>query len=401
MYPFSKDVLVNNKIIEENEINDWFESEEDSDETLSDSNQISIEDKFAQSQLRVIRTSMDFTLHHLKQSLEDKEYINAAPKYQRRHRWDIKKRSQLIESFLMNIPVPPVFLYENDYNQYEIMDGRQRIDTLRSFMNNEFALRGLEFWKELEGKRHHDLPLIIQRGLARRTINAVVLLAETMKNGGDDMDIRKILFKRLNTGGVQLNPQELRNALYPGKFNELVSKLSRHPTFTNAWGIPEQQIDEEETPSAKLLKNTLFKTMADCELILRYFAIRRIVTEDLKGSLRGILDRTAKQYQHATEKELEIHEIDFKNTIDGLYDIFKSELFIMPSTGKLSRPLYDAFMVAYSLIDKTKLGDHKKIDHIISSVQPGTKEYDILIGKGNTTESIKERIELATKILQS
>ncbi|WP_422528616.1 GmrSD restriction endonuclease domain-containing protein [Serratia fonticola] len=123
-----------NKNIEENEINDWFESEDESSDGSIMSNNISVEEKFAQSQLRVIRTSMDFTLHHLKQSLEDKEYINAAPKYQRRHRWDIKKRSQLIESFLMNIPVPPIFLYENDYNQYEIMDGRQRIDTLRSLV---------------------------------------------------------------------------------------------------------------------------------------------------------------------------------------------------------------------------------------------------------------------------
>ncbi|MCP2231847.1 DUF262 domain-containing protein [Erwinia aphidicola] len=392
---------MNNKIIDDNEINEWFESEEEIDEKPIDNTQLTIEEKFSQSQLRVIRTSMDFTLHHLKQSLEDKEYINASPKYQRRHRWDIKKRSQLIESFLMNIPVPPVFLYENNYNQYEIMDGRQRIDTLRSFMNNEFPLRGLEFWKELEAKRHHDLPQIIQRGLARRTINAVVLLAETMKDSNDDMDIRKILFKRLNTGGVQLNPQELRNALYPGDFNELVSKLSRYPTFTEAWGIPDSNSDENNELSQKLIKNTLFKSMADCELVLRYFAIKRIITENAKGSLRSILDRTAKQYQFLDIAEIKRHEEDFKKTIDGLYDIFQEELFIMPSTGKLSRPLYDAFMVAYSNLNISEIGAPDDIKRVIHSVQPGAKEYDILTGKGNTTESIRERIDLATEILKS
>ena len=231
--------------IDDETIQDWFESEDETDESNQQNEQIPLEEKYSTSQLRVVRTSMDFTLHHLKQSLEDKEYINTSPKYQRRHRWDLKKRSQLIESFLMNIPVPSVFLFENDYNQYEIMDGRQRIDTLRSFMNNEFSLRSLEFWTELDGKRFHDLPSVIQKGLARRTINAVVLLAETTKKEDSGVDIRKILFKRLNTGGVQLNPQELRNALYPGKFNDLISDLSRHSTFTKVWGIPDRTDDED------------------------------------------------------------------------------------------------------------------------------------------------------------
>jgi len=390
---------MNNKEIADNEIDEWFDSEDDTVETPSDGNKISIEEKFTQSQLKVIRTSMDFTLHHLKQSLEDQEYINSAPKYQRRHRWDFKKRSQLIESFLMNIPVPPIFLYENDYNQYEIMDGRQRIDTLRSYMNNEFSLRGLEFWKELEGKRHHDLPLIIQRGLARRTINAVVLLAETMKENNDDIDIRKILFKRLNTGGVQLNPQELRNALYPGKFNELISKLSRYEVFTKAWGIPQFSENEEFNPPQQLLKNTLFKSMVDCELVLRFFAIKRIITEDLKGSLRSILDRTAKAYQFYNDVQLEQLEHDFKDSISGLNDIFGDALFMIPATGKLSRPLYDSFMVAYSIMDKTSLAPKEKIRSRLEEIIPESPSYDVITGKGNTIESIKERISLAHVIL--
>lgn len=149
----------NNEMIDDEDIEGWFDSEDDINETPQSKVSTTLEEKYSSSQLRVVRTSMDFTLHHLKQSLEDNDYINASPKYQRRHRWDIKKRSQLIESFLMNIPIPPIFLFENNYNQYEIMDGRQRIDTLRSFMNNEFPLRSLEFWRELEGMRFHDSPI--------------------------------------------------------------------------------------------------------------------------------------------------------------------------------------------------------------------------------------------------
>ncbi|WP_341503692.1 DUF262 domain-containing protein [Gallaecimonas sp. GXIMD4217] len=384
--------------IDDDEVAEWFDSEDETGTTAT-KEEISLEKKYSESQLRVVRTSMDFTLHHLKQSLEDREYINASPKYQRRHRWDIKKRSQLIESFLMNIPVPSVFLFENDYNQYEIMDGRQRIDTLRSFMNNEFPLKSLEFWKELEGLRFHDLPTVIQRGLSRRTINAIVLLAETTKEDESGVDIRKILFKRLNTGGVQLNPQELRNALYPGQFNDLLGELSRYDTFTNIWKIPSYQEGEEIEPSSALLKNALYKSMADCELILRYFGIKRLILENLGGSLRSILDKTSKAYQFIDEAEKEKLAEQFKRSIDGLYEIFGDQTFRIPSTGKLSRPMYDAFMVAYELIDKNNLKCARDIKTILADIDPDTKQYETLIGKGNTAEAIRERVDFAKDIL--
>lgn len=386
--------------IDDDEVNDWFESEDEVVET-KEAETVSLEEKYSESQLRVVRTSMDFTLHHLKQSLDDRDYINASPKYQRRHRWDIKKRSQLIESFLMNIPVPSVFLFENDYNQYEIMDGRQRIDTLRSYLNNEFPLKNLEFWKELEGMRFHDLPIVIQRGLARRTINAVVLLAETTKEDATGVDIRKILFKRLNTGGVQLNPQELRNALYPGKFNDLVAELSRYNTFTKIWGIPPYKENEELDPNPRLLKNSLYKSMADCELVLRYFGIKRLVEENLGGSLRSILDKTNKLYQTIDEHKVSELEADFKNSIDGLYEIFGDQTFRIPSTGKLSRPMYDAFMVAYGLVPPAEIGKIELINSRLSGIGVDSNEYEILIGKGNTAESIRQRVDLAKDIITS
>lgn len=386
--------------IDDEMVQEWFDLEEESPETENEE-YLSLEEKYSSSQLRVVRTSMDFTLYHLKQSLEQKEYINTSPNYQRRHRWDAKKRSQLIESFLMNIPVPSVFLFENDYNQYEIMDGRQRIDTLRAFMNNEFPLRNLEFWTEIEGKRYKDLPSIIQKGLSRRTINAVVLLAETLKHDASGVDIRKILFKRLNTGGVQLNPQELRNALYPGKFNDLVVELSRYKTFTEAWGIPscDAKWADEEEPSSGLLKNSLYKTMADCELVVRYFAIKRIVVEGLGGSLRSILDGTYKRFKGVDEIEKEAMKNDFIHTIDGLEKIFGDMLFTIPSTKRLSRPLYDAVMVAYSCLDNSRLDDSQTIVEKFKRVTPGGNDYEILTGKGNTADSIRERVALAKKLL--
>jgi hypothetical protein len=81
------------------------------------------------------------------------------------------------------MPVPPIFLFERDYNAYEVIDGRQRLDSIRGYLANEFPLSGLEFWSELDRKRFTDLPMILQRGLLRRSVSAVVLLAETRDSG--------------------------------------------------------------------------------------------------------------------------------------------------------------------------------------------------------------------------
>lgn len=387
------------KKIEETEIREWFESEDESVDLMEPLENKSLEKRYAESQLQVIRTSMDFTLYHLKQSLDNREYINASPKYQRRHRWDIKKRSQLIESFLMNIPVPSVFLYENYYNQYEIMDGKQRIDTLRSFLNDEFALRGLEFWKELDDKRFSELPNIIQRGLSRRTLNAVVLLAETSKSDKSGADIRKILFKRLNTGGVQLNPQELRNALYPGRFNEMILDLSRSEPFVTTWGIPAITENEEVEPDPDLLKNNLYKNMVDCELVLRFFAIKYMVKHDKGGSLRSLLDRTYKREQSCSAERVSILKKDFQRAIEGLYEIFGEETFIVPTTSRLSRPLYDALMVAYSLLNDNDFASYESIASRLKEYSEDDEGYETLVGRRNTTESVKNRVTLAKKIL--
>lgn len=167
----------------DSDVEEWFDSEEEEDTAKEQSAQgVDINEKFTSAQLRIVRTTMDFSLYNLRQSLKDSTYINLSPKYQRRHRWDLRKKSLLIESFLMNIPVPPIFLFENSYNQYEVMDGRQRLEAIDEFLNNNYSLRGLEYWHELNGSRFNDLPQLIQKGLLRRTLSAIVLLAETSES---------------------------------------------------------------------------------------------------------------------------------------------------------------------------------------------------------------------------
>lgn len=388
--------------ISPDEVEQWFDDEELESAAGVDIPSADPAEKYARSQLRVVRETKDYQLDYLPHALQPgKALINTAPAYQRRLRWTNKKRSLLIESFLLNIPVPPVFLFEHDYNEYEVIDGRQRIETIRAFLANEFPLSGLEYWPELDRKRFTELPMVLQKGLLRRSLPAVVLLAETKGVSSDDLDVRRVLFDRLNTGGIRLNPQELRNALYPGKLNALLIRLARSNAFTLTWGIPPKTDNEEEEPADDLLKNPLFASLADAELVLRFFALRDALENGRSGSLRRILDRfmAANTDIPAPMKEQDLEE-EYLFLLGTLVNLFDGAPFRLPSTGRPSRPLYDALMIA--------LSQHKGMDVIsrkndiqvaLSNALADPKSYDILVGRGNTLDAVKQRVSLAGKVL--
>jgi hypothetical protein len=186
-----------------------------------------LERLYEQSSARILQERNDFFLPQIRDFISKDQWVNLRPEYQRRHRWDKKKQSRLIESLLMNVPVPPVFLYEGELNRYEVMDGQQRLVSLLEFYNNKLALTGLDAWAGLNGRKYRDLPSKLQRGLDRRRISAVVLLAESAApEQFGTTDIRREVFSRLNTGGTTLNVQELRNCIFAGPFNDLIIALA-------------------------------------------------------------------------------------------------------------------------------------------------------------------------------
>lgn len=382
------------------EIEDWF----DSDEVEPDTSDLVADPvtKYAESQLRVVRETKDWQLDYLQMALDPrKPLIDLRPTYQRRDRWDRRKRSRLVESFLMNIPVPPIFLYERDYNEYEVIDGRQRLEALRGFLNNEYALQGLEFWAELDGLRFRGLPQVIQKGLTRRSLPAVVLMAETQDVSKSNIDVRRVLFDRLNTGGVKLNPQELRNALYSGPLNSLLIRLSADPVFTQIWGIPphDPSLDVSVEPAEVLLKNSTYAQMADVELVLRFFALRDALTEDRSGSLRSILDKYMARNAQADKAQIDLMEHEFHSCLRQLNEIFQGQPFRLPQSTRRSRPLYDALMIAISLNPRVS-PDAEVIRGALAQSLAQQTDYDVLVGRGNTINAVKDRVELAHRILE-
>jgi len=208
------------------------------------------------------------------------------------------------------------------------------------------------------------------------------------------------LFNRLNTGGVQLNPQELRNALYDGHFNNMLFSISRTELFTTVWNIPKKTSNEDNDPPKALINNALYKSMADCELVLRFFAIRETIIEQLKGSLKSLLDKSMKKHKNDNKEEAEKNSELFNNTLKELFSLFDSKPFVLPNLNKPSRALYDALMVSYSLIKKEEIDTKENIQQKLKESLALEKSYDILLGKGNSIEAIRLRIEEATRILK-
>lgn len=387
------------------ELAEWQEADSLEASSTTSATQVSTDEKYARSQLRVIRENKDWQLQYIKLSLDPASpLINIHPEYQRRDRWDISKRSRLIESLLMNIPIPPIFLYETDYNEYEVVDGRQRLETVRRFLADEFELRKMEFWPELNGKKYSELPSVLQKGLLRRSLSVVILLAETHQIPTNEVDIRRILFDRLNTGGIALTQQEVRNAIYPGEFNSMLHRVADGRLFREIWGIPlpPQEDGNESINQAyqtQLAKNVLYSKMGDIEIVLRFFALRDAILHHKTGSLRQILDRYMHDNANTSPNENEKLEQQFNATLTELHGLFGSQTFRLPS-GKISRPLYDALMIAESIgLEKPENRDPSMITSSLNTALEDEDKYDLLVGRGNTIESVHKRVALASEIL--
>lgn len=208
------------------------------------------------------------------------------PDFQRNEVWDMKKRSQLIESLMLKIPLPMFYVQSDEDGILTVVDGLQRLSTIRDFVLGEdylnfkkddgtrreefrgmgFKLKGLEFWSEYEGKQFYQLPPKLQNRILEAQVQVTVIHPTTPEV------VRRNIFKRINTGGIQLNSQEIRNAIYAGPATNLLNELSNIDSFNKVMGNSVNRL-----------------RMQDKELILRFlsFLIRdykeytRTVTADM------------------------------------------------------------------------------------------------------------------------
>lgn len=365
-----------------------------------------IEKMYDQGENRVTQERNDFLLPQVIDLVREDRWLNLRPEYQRRLVWDDVKKSRFIESLLMNIPVPPIFLYEIDLNRYEVMDGQQRLNTILEFYENNLTLKGLETWSALNGRTYSRCPPRIQRGLDRRRISANVLLAENIRDAKQADFIRRTVFERLNTGGQPLNHQELRNSLYSGPLNELLIELAGGRRFDRIWGIPpyeDHYRKEDGYIDPNLAANKLFRRMKDCEIVLRFFAFRD--SNRIKGSVRSILDTYMKVNKDAPAKEIQELRDSFSNCLRVSHKIFGSQTFRIRVKGKWrhSQPLFDAVMVAIDkLVDHERklIANRRKIRKALLDETEKQDIYEVIVGRPNTANAVKNRISIVHDLLK-
>ena len=380
----------------------------------------SINEKYDKGYSRVVTENGSYKVSLIKSIFEQPNY-NLHPDFQRRITWNNQKRSKLIESLIINIPIPPIFLYEYDYDKYEIMDGLQRISAIISFYNDEFKLSGLAEWSELNGLKYSKLPDKIREGIDRRQIQVITLLKESAASDQRADTIKRLVFERLNTGGVKLQPQEIRNAVLNGPGNKMCIDLSENELFRFLWEIPVSDntvkefddidyadyptITDDEKLIKKLERHVLYKRMYDVELVLRFFAIRYI--NEFGGSLSSFLDDALIMLNKYNENQIDELKNLFVETIQKAFDLFGDKAFKYFDGEKWSAPakmIYDPLMLVLSQEDLT-VSSGKTDENIRSlekfyaeNTQENNPKFD---GKHQSKEDIIERANLLDDFIRS
>lgn len=368
-------------------------------------------EKYKKGEVRIVTEQARYPLNTIVSLVESDNYI-LNPEFQRRHRWNNARKSRLIESFIMNVPIPPIFLYEVDYSVYEVMDGLQRLTAISQFYQDKYSLESLIEWQELNGLTYSKLPEQIRKGIDRRYISSIILLQETAKSENEANRLKQVVFERINSGGEKLKPQEIRNALYPGKLNSLTIKLARNSYFCKLWDIPEQSTEEKETgqPEQNVIDDKYFKDMSDAELVLHFFAYRQL--DKWQGNtLENFLDEYLKE-GNANFDETVLNGLTkiFEDTIQFAYELFDEKAFWLHRNREnnwfhYERPtkiLYDPLMqVLTRFLDKKNILLFKKNDILQGLKDLHKQEYDIFKGRDTNKTKVQERIKILTSYLQS
>lgn len=249
----------------------------------------------------------DWTVGTLYSQLK-KGTIDLDPGFQRRQAWDDVRKSRLIESLIVGLPIPNIVLAENSEHRgrFLVIDGKQRLLTIQDFLDNKLTLKGLDLRPELENTTFQTLPSDDKDFLENNSIRS------TLIKNIPDTDFLYVMFFRLNSGSLQLSPQELRRALIGG------NALSQIDTYI-----------EESKVFAQVFGPGLDRRMRDSELVLRFIAFDRAY-EQYEGDLKKFLDLTVTYFEKGganAEKELVSSFARLDQVLNASIGVFGKDAF--------------------------------------------------------------------------
>ena len=316
--------------------------------------------------------------------------INLDTEFQRkRSLWDGATKSQFIESLMLRIPIPPLYFDGTNDESWLIIDGLQRLSTLKEFViDKSFILEGMEYFTDYNGCGYDKLPRAYIRRIEETQLSLYILLPGTPSN------IKYSIFKRINKPGLKLENQEIRHALYQGNATKLLEELAEMEAFkiaTNNSILPDRMLDRE--------------------FILRYIAFKYLGITQFKecdASIEVFLNKTMEFLNECSKSRLIQIKRNFENAMDCAYQIFGDYAFrrisgIPPAKkNPINVALFESWSVALSELnerERKKLVENRKIvlEKFASILKNHTYSSDINTAKYN---SVKRRLETIVQMIQ-
>ena len=344
---------------------------------------------------REIRTTaVDFSFGELLNLHNDKEIV-IRPEYQRLFRWTNEQRSRLIESIILGLPIPPIFLIEGEHGVLELIDGLQRTSTVLQFLDHsainepQLILSGCDILDYLNGLCVDDLSTTVRLKIKRTPIRATII------NKSGDSFVKYEMFKRLNTGGALLSAQEIRNCssrMVEGGdvFYDAIQEMAKFDPFVK---------------SISKLPDTFKEKRADEELVLRFFAVTQY-RDSFKGNIEEWLDSLM---EDTLFKRIQFDLLERKNHFEDVFYVIEEKLSDSAftrfntegePTGRLAPAYYEAVVATFSdhLDDLRPLSPAIIKDRLQNAFN--SKEFRTATGPGaNTIEKLGQRILIVSKHL--
>ncbi|GAB1542019.1 DUF262 domain-containing protein [Scytonema sp. NUACC21] len=318
----------------------------------------------------------------------DEQALDLAPDFQRQANiWKEDVKSRLIESILIRIPLPAFYMDATNEDKWLVVDGLQRLSALKQFVSDKkLKLSGLEYLKELEGKTYDQLERRYQRRIEETQVTVYLI------EKGTPIAVKYNIFKRINTGGVPLSPQELRHALNPGKANQFLIKLTETREFRQVINLSDSKK----------------KRMDDREFVLGFLAFTLTSYKDYKEETRdSFLSKALSKTNNLSEEELENIEKKFKSAMNTAFDIFGKNAFrkISKKNKKnypVNKSLFEAWSVNLSKlsdreIEKLQKGKQELINNFINCVD---NDKDFLVSISQAANKVEYRFSTIEKIIQ-
>ncbi len=355
------------------------ENETDSDNDLEESgSNYSYIDK-SQRKVSIGRDQFTIFESHRRYKRGD---IDLQPDYQRKDVWTFKKKSRLIESVLLSIPIPMFYLAELENEKKEVVDGQQRLKAFFHFLDNEYPLEKLDILDDLNGKKFMQLTPDLQRKLEDYQLSFFIIKKESHR------DIRFDVFQRVNEGATKLSAQELRNGIYRGYRVELLKELAGDENFKKM-----------------VEKKLAVSRMKDHEAVLRFLAFYIKGYETYSGNLNSFLNDTLDQLPAAKDKVFyDRLKTSFRSTMDTIFQVFGPDAFIKGDAKKkkINLSLFDILCYSFEKIEKEKILAAKeqikeKLDELIEKQDDF---YYAITSNTLTKNSVKTRFEIWLKAME-